>query len=191
MYRPTHFLIELLSWIQLKERMISKYCLLFLPFLLWTTHSLAQAPQKPPTRELADFFSSISKEELRALSRGQDTAEKLRLSKELSERLKSKEVGKQWTVHCYNSSIPSQRGQTLTSLSSDPIRGQIRANGERINVTISANFNPSLQDKAKRCRAGQKIFIAGTVQGIRLSMDAKFGLMADITMNADDIGPDK
>jgi|GEM_PF-6645434 len=171
--------------------MNSKYFLLLLPCLLWTTHSLAQAPQQPPTRELADFFSSISKEELRALSRAQDTAEKLRISKDLGERLTSKEAGKQWTVHCYNSSIPSQRGKTLTSLSSDPIRGQIRVNGERINVTISANFNPSLHDKVKKCRAGQKIFIAGTVQLISLVTDAKLGLMADITMNADDIGPDK
>ena len=171
--------------------MISKYFLLLLPCLIWTTHSLAQAPQQPPTRELADFFSSISKEELRKLSRARDTAEKLQISKDLGERLTSKEGVKQWTVHCINNSIPAPMSKMITSLSSDPTRGQIRVNGERINVTIHASLNPTLHDKVKQCRAGRKIFIAGTVQMISLVMDARLGLMATIMISADDIGPDK
>ncbi len=182
--------------------MIYKYLLMILPCLLLTTKGLAQAAA--PVRPLGEFFNGITGKQMRKLADSRDEKEKFQTAKELSALLEAKEKGKKWTLKFTSSGKAMVVMDNQISLSGDPEKSVVRANGEQIHVKVIAEVPPTLKDKVLKCREGRKVFVTGTIKSIGISYGASlvgtsngrgvYGpnqFTAGITVTGEDVGLDK
>lgn len=171
-----------------------------LSFLCLTTYCLGQAVPPAPERELEDFLSSLTKEDLRSLTSTRDKQESSKVGQGLSKTLQAKELGKKWTVKCTSSGNTMQAMENRTALYNNPKSSLIRVNGTQVYVRVRAEVPAARVDKIKDCRAGRKMFVSGTVSEItlygNLSMIGSGNnliqgtgmVLLDLTIVADDLG---
>lgn len=166
------------------------------------TDTFAQAPQRPPERDLAEFLNAVSVEDLRQVGLNRDGQAVRSLTKKMDKQLTAAEVGKKWTLICKSSGEPLvSEDSGIVNLYNEPSASIVRKKGSsvKVHVRISAIVPKDKADLIKPCRAGRSMFVTGTISEIDIYGGLQMGtagsasgggnaVMLSITVDVDDIG---